>query len=103
MDRIVNKKITYSEFIKSNPKFTGHAILKDGEVYLKEGTFHRIDGPAIIEGSEEIWLYEGLYHRIGAPAYKGNYFHFGIRFDPNSKEFKRKQLEFKLRVFLEDV
>lgn len=37
--------------------------------YYVNGRLHRIDGPArICDDGSEMWLYEGVYHRIGGPA-----------------------------------
>jgi len=48
----------------------GHYIDEDGdEVWVQDGKYHRLDGPAIIgkNGSNE-WLVRGQYHRIDGPA-----------------------------------
>ena len=38
-------------------------------MFLKDGKYHREDGPAIIfEDGTRCWALNGLYHRVGGPA-----------------------------------
>jgi hypothetical protein len=54
-------------------KFTGQVEFISGDVWiLKNGFFHKEDGPAFISryGGKE-WYKEGKYHRFDGPAYEG--------------------------------
>ena len=46
--------------------------MKRKEVYKNEkGQYHRVDGPAVVEGDKKIWCFNGRLHRICGPAYIG--------------------------------
>ena len=39
------------------------------EVWIKDGGWHRTDGPAVIkQNGAQAWCFEGKYHRIDGPA-----------------------------------
>ena len=46
------------------------------EVYKNEkGQFHRVDGPAYINGNYKAWIMNGLYHRVNGPAIVGGVYY----------------------------
>ena len=60
----------------------GHWIdTYDREVWIKDGKYHRDDGPAVIycDGSKE-WFQHGVYHRADGPAsiFKDGTKHWGL-------------------------
>lgn len=37
-------------------------------VYMTDGLFHRVDGPAYISSSSSVWYQNGKMHRVDGPA-----------------------------------
>jgi hypothetical protein len=68
------KTVSYKEFRfyhkKEKENFTGIVKHEDSTIeYLKNGKYHREDGPAVIwfDGLQD-WFYEGKPHNLNGPA-----------------------------------
>lgn len=68
---INSESVLYVTFQNEIPAgYTGLVIYSDGsEHWLKEGVFHRLDGPAVKNKDGEGWYKEGKPHRIGGPSF----------------------------------
>jgi len=116
MNEVIKKTpFRFSQLIKEYPKFTGKLILYfdkkveagnsmfPGTYYLKNGTYHREDGPAIEQADgDKGWYLNGWPHREDGPAIEwGNgdlsYYIHGKRM--TKKEFKIWQRSRKLDSF----
>jgi hypothetical protein len=74
----------------------GPAIINkmyNAEFWLKDGYFHRKSGPAYTHGSTQKWYYDGKLHRLDGPAIIGQgrpkeYWIHGQKLSP--KEYKKE-------------
>lgn len=64
---------SYGDDYGDHLTFDGTIIktFKSGEIkYLKNGKYHRCDGPAhILPSGKQEWYYDGLLHRLDGPAF----------------------------------
>lgn len=94
-------QISYYNDEGERHRLIGPAIINKAykiEFWLKDGFFHRENGPAYIQGHKQKWYYEGKLHRLDGPAIIGQdrpkeYWIHGQKWSPKNykKEIGRRR------------